>query len=112
MNPQSNNTPVACKIEDDVFSVEQREHYRTIRQEMQAASLGLKELPDGYTIRFPMENTLFMTLAEFITLEHVCCSFYKFSLELDPETESVWLGLTGGEGVKEFLQFELASFEG
>jgi hypothetical protein len=40
-----------------------------------------------------------MTLAEFITLERLCCSFSKLSLELDPATETIWLGLTGGEGV-------------
>lgn len=109
MSPQPNSTPLACKIEDNIFSADQKERYRTIRQKMQVASKGLKELPDGYAIRFPMETSLFMTLAEFITLESLCCAFFKFFLELDPETETVWLGLTGGEGVKEFLQLELAS---
>lgn len=42
-------------------------------------------------------------------LERVCCSFFRFELKAGRQEEPVWLRITGGEGVKEFLktQFKL-----
>jgi hypothetical protein len=40
--------------------------------------------------------------AGWIVLEHRCCPFLKFTLELTDESE-VWLSVTGPDGVKAFL---------
>ena len=64
-------------------------------------------MEEGYALRFPMETSLFITLAEFITLERACCPFFHFRLEVAPEAEVAWLSLTGGEGVKPLLEHEL-----
>jgi hypothetical protein len=46
-------------------------------------------------------------LAEWISFERKCCPFFKFEIELEPESGPVWLSLTGRAGVKEFI---LAAF--
>jgi hypothetical protein len=38
-------------------------------------------LPDGYAVRFPSDPTLFVKVAEWITLERLCCSFLAFGLD-------------------------------
>lgn len=106
MNRNSNDkTVLACRLE--AFNEEQRERYRSIRRQMSSAVEGVRELPDGYALRFPMEGSLFMTLAEFITLERLCCSFLNLGLEVAAENGPLWLRLTGGAGVKTFLRDEI-----
>ena len=106
MNDNSNNDAVlACQIE--AFNGGKQERYQTIRQQVQAKIENIQELPDGYAFRFPMESSLIMTLAEFITLERQCCSFFNFGIEVEADNGPLWLRLTGRQGVKEFLQAEL-----
>ncbi len=106
MNHNSkNNTPLACQL--GAFNAEQQERYQTIKPQLREAIEGFRELPDGYAMRFPMETSLVMMLAEFITLERLCCSFFNFELEVEAEDGPLWLRLTGRPGVKEFLQSEL-----
>jgi hypothetical protein len=44
--------------------------------------------------------------AEFISLERLCCPFFNFVLEVEPESGPLWLKMTGQDGVKQFLQAE------
>lgn len=48
-----------------------------------------------------------MKAASFITKGRLCCPFFGFSLQLDPEGGAPWLSLTGREGVKPFIQAEI-----
>lgn len=41
--------------------------------------------------------------SSYVTLERLCCHFFRFSLELQPEEDTFWLKLSGGEEVKAFL---------
>jgi hypothetical protein len=41
-------------------------------------------------------------------LEKLCCPFLNFTLEVEAENGSVWLGLTGREGVKAFVREEIS----
>jgi hypothetical protein len=104
---EKNESPIACQRETGAFNTGQRGRYEAVRQHMQAAFQEVQELPDGYAFRFPAEPTTILTVAEFITLERLCCRFFNFVLEVKPEGGPLWLRLTGGEGVKELLQFEL-----
>jgi len=49
-------------------------------------------------------------LAEFIKLEKLCCP--GFTIEVEPEGGDVYLMLTGREGVKPFIQAEIAEILG
>jgi len=67
----------------------------------------IHELLDGYAFRLPNDPTLLLKTAEFIMREKLCCPFFGFKVEVEPEGGPLWLQLTGREGVKPFIQAEI-----
>lgn len=67
----------------------------------------VRELPDGYSFRLANESALLLQVAEFIAKERLCCPFFGFTLQLEPEGGAMWLSLTGREGIKPFIQAEI-----
>lgn len=59
---------------------------------------------DGYGFQFPNEPGMFMQIATFVEHERQCCPFYSFALEAEPSNGPFRLRMTGGEGVKEFME--------
>ena len=104
---RSIESPIACTRELDVFSPEQRERHQTVGQQLKSAVQEVQELPDGYALRFSAETVSILSLAEFITFERLCCRFFNFGLEVEREEGPLWVRITGGEGVKEFLRAEI-----
>jgi len=100
----ANASPIACDF--TTMTAEQRARRQTLARQMHVAIQEVRELPDGYAFRFLAEPTLCLTVAEFMTLERLCCPFFTFTLELEREGGPLWLRLTGREGVKQFLQVE------
>jgi hypothetical protein len=86
---------------------EQRARYRNVTQQMRAATPVIEELSDGYALRFGVDSSLCLIVAEFMTLERLCCPFLDLTLEIAREGGSIHLKLTGSEGVKQFLRAEL-----
>ena len=106
MNNKLNETPsLACDLTAIPASVRE-EHVLTAPQLFSAAQEVL-ELSNGFAIRFLNETGRFMAMAKFIENERLCCPFFNFGLEIEPNNGSLWLRLTGGEGVKEILQTTL-----
>ena len=68
-----------------------------------------RELENGYAIRLPNESNVVRVVAEFIARERLCCPFFGFAMEIEPNGGPLWLRLTGSEGAKEFM---LAEFDG
>ena len=104
---QEDQPPIECDLSG--INIHLRRRYEALRVEMRTAVQEARELPDGYAIRFPSEGSIFLAIAEWITLERLCCPFLRFALEMDSEGGPTWLRLTGREGVKEFLRAELAA---
>ena len=98
--------PLACEL--GAFDGAERRRYDALRRELAAARRGTQELPDGFAVLYPGEPELFRKLSEWIILERRCCPFLSFSLRFDAEPPAVRLELVGGEGVKRFLQGQLA----
>ena len=111
MNQPSNDIPIACVRVEDAIAPEVKNRHREIWGIVESSALGIDELEAGYAIRFPVDDALFLNLAELITYERLCCPFLDFVLELKPDDEEVNLQFTGGDGVKEFLSMELAALE-
>ena len=111
MNQNSADTPTACQRLEGLFSPEKKRRHAEIWTKIERVIQRIDELEAGYAFSFPMEDALFQELAEFITYERHCCPFFHFALEMEPGAEIVRLRLTGGEGVKDFLTQELASYE-
>ena len=96
--------PLACRLGG--FDTATAQRYQELRAAMKAAALARQELPDGYGFRFVSEARIFTQLAEWVTLERVCCPFFSFALEWSGP-DDLWLRLTGGPDVKEFLRDHL-----
>ena len=94
---------LTCRL--DLLEDAQALRYRELRTAMKGAG-ETRELPDGYAVRFPPDPTLFVKVAEWITLERLCCSFLAFGLDWS-ERDGVLLRLTGGPDVKAFLGEQL-----
>lgn len=108
MQPQPGRVALACQL--DAFTEEEGQRHAVLLEEMRSVVSERRELPDGYALRLPAEASTFVHAAEWITLEHRCCPFLDFALQVS-EADGVWLHLTGPPGVKELLASELPSPE-
>ena len=106
MNPNSNENPsLACDLTAIPASL--REEHVVTAPQLFALAQEVQELPDGFAIRFENEPGRFMAIANFVQNERLCCPFFHFELDVEPNNGPLWLRLTGGEGVKEILQMTL-----
>jgi hypothetical protein len=96
------NQPIICDL--TVFPADVRREMAASVPNLFRAAQQAQELPDGYAFEFPNEPGMFMALANFVEHERQCCPFYHFSLVVEPDGGPFWLRMTGGEGVKEFMQ--------
>ena len=104
-NKVTNESPIACNM--TALSDEQRKRISVLIKQIRASGQEVRELPDGYALRLPSESATVRDVAEYITLERMCCPFFRFEMEVEPEGGPIWLRLTGREGVKEFTKLEL-----
>jgi hypothetical protein len=101
----SQDQSLACDLTAIPANVRE-EHVVTAPQLFETAQ-EVQELPNGFAIRFLNEPGKFMEIAKFIENDSLCCPFFNFSVEVEPHRGSLWLRLTGDEGVKELLQVTL-----
>jgi len=99
------NIPLTCNMA--AFNTEQGERHQILFQQIFESIKEIQNLLDGYAFRLPMESSLCVAVAEFITLERLCCPFLNFVLEVEPGDGPLWLKLTGPDGVKQVLRAEL-----
>ena len=106
MNTNSNEEQaLACDL--TAIPSDVREEHVLSAPQLFAQAQQVQELPDGFAIRFLNEPGRFMAIAKFIENERLCCPFFNFGLEIEPNNGPLWMRLTGGEGVKEILQTTL-----
>lgn len=70
----------------------------------------LRELPDGYALRFPGDEQWAQTILEFIVHERACCPFFTFGLVFEPNHGVTWLHLSGSADIKAFVGGMLRAF--
>ena len=99
--------PIACNLLG--LSAAERSRQQELHKLLFSRVENVRELSSGYAVGLPGTKENILAVAEFISLERVCCSFFRFELAVGRQDEPVWLRITGGEGVKEFLksQFKL-----
>ncbi|GHO84055.1 hypothetical protein [Dictyobacter formicarum] len=66
----------------------------------------IQELSTGYAWRLPNETEMLQTVATFLRYERLCCPFFHFILEIEPDEGPIWLKISGAEDVKSFIQSE------
>src|SRR5262245_19691063 len=101
---QKSEAPIACNLA--AIPAERLEQHKATAEQIFGAVGEICELPDGYAFRLPETTDMLLKVAEFVSHERLCCPFFRFTLELEPQGGPLWLKLTGAEGVKQFLFFE------
>src|SRR5579872_1937120 len=94
--------PFACNV--TALKPAQRTRHSEIIKQLRAAVKEVKELPDGYTFRYTAEPAHVLAAAEFITLESRCCSFFRFTLAVEPNGGPMWLHIAGPTATKPFIK--------
>ena len=107
---EKNQSPLACDM--TAIPAEQRPVHLAQSRELFSQIEETRELPDGYEFRFTDEPNVLQRLADFVSLEKLCCPFLNFAIEIEAESGRIWLRLTGREGVKEFIKEEVRGLVG
>jgi hypothetical protein len=102
-------SPFACNRL--ALSPEQRKrHFDALGPTLRLLKKGARELPNGYEFEFPADPSTVQLVAEWAAGERACCPFFDIDMRLEREGGSLWLGLTGREGVKQFIQADGAAW--
>ncbi len=93
---------LACNVQ--AISPECRPVHQTNMQRVFSSVQEVRELPTGYALRLPNETDLLQATVAFVSYERLCCPFFHFTLDIEPEQGPIWLSLTGTVDVKPFVQ--------
>ncbi len=99
------NLPIACNLSEPDLARRRRE----LAENVFDGALGVEELEDGYAFAFPGSAEWTTKLVEMIVAERACCPFFAFELVFEPGGGGILLRVRGPEGVKAFIEDELAA---
>lgn len=99
--------PIACDL--SALTALERDRRRALAGAFARAVIGRGELANGFEFHVDPAKADLPALAEWIALEHRCCPFLHFRVEVGPTDTHIVIALSGDEGVKEFLRAELGS---
>jgi len=100
--------PLVCTLSDPDQARRRDEITHTLFNERQET----RQLPDGYALRFPGEETWALRLLTFIAVERACCPFFTFELIFEPQQGPLWLHVRGPAGTKELVASLLTTVVG
>jgi hypothetical protein len=95
--------PLACNIR--AISAAERPRYNDLIKRLRIAVQDRKELPDGYAYKLDAKKITIQEVAEWITMERLCCPFLGFQLDVMANGESQ-LATRGPDGAKAILREE------
>lgn len=97
--------PIACDL--GALSPEQRTRRSGLAKELGLGRARPEELADGYAFKLGADAATLVKAAEFVSLERLCCPFFKFEIETAGGGAPTWIRLRGDAGVKDFIAHEL-----
>jgi hypothetical protein len=102
---QYDSAPViACNLK--AINAADRPHYNDLMKRLRLAVGGRSEVHDGYVFELNGKVIGLLEVAEWISLERLCCPFLTFTLSVSGNQVNYILKLTGPDGVKELLKAE------
>jgi hypothetical protein len=108
-NAKTAESPFACNRL--ALTPEQRKrHFDELSPKLLSLKKSVRELPNGYEFEFPADAKTVQLVAEWAVGERACCPFFDIDMRLEREGGSLWLGMTGREGVKQFIQADGAAW--
>jgi hypothetical protein len=98
--------PLAC--DHKAINDAQRPRYTDLVNRLRASFTRQTEIETGYTYELDVEVISLPEIAEWITIERLCCPFLTFQLDVKGEA-SPQLTLGGPSGVKSILRAEFSA---
>lgn len=98
---------IACNAK--AISLTQRPRYNDLMKRLRAAVRDRKETADGYEFQLESKSIALPEVAEWMSLERLCCPFLKFRLSASGGSDDWALTLTGPSGVKALLDSEFST---
>ena len=95
--------PLACNIQ--AISAADRPRYNDLVRRLRLALQDRSELSDGYAYKLDTKTITLPEVAEWITMEQLCCPFLSFQLDVRSDGASQ-LTLRGPAGAKAILREE------
>lgn len=94
----------ACNLK--AISASERPRYNDLTKRLRNAARNRSELPDGYAFKLDNKTISLPEVAEWISMERLCCPFLTLQLSASGDQADWLLKLTGPPGVKPLLQAE------
>jgi hypothetical protein len=98
----SDSASLACDL--TALDESARAEHERVSESVLGSVTEIREQPDGYAFRLPTETETIRKAATFIARERLCCPFFDFTLEVKRNHGPVWLGVSGREGVKQYVE--------
>lgn len=98
-----NPPPLACNLK--ALDREERQNHARLTHALFNSITERREIAGGYTYQLDSAKTSAADVGRWMFYEHRCCPFFRFRLDLD-EAGTLWLSLSGGPGVKQFIESE------
>ena len=97
---------IACNPK--AISAEQKPRHSALTKRLHTAARGTQDLPDGYAILLDSKAITLPEVAEWISMERLCCPFLIFQLSTSGNQTEWTLKLTGPAGSKRILEAAFA----
>lgn len=104
MSNNQNDLVIACN--PSAIDAANREAHIAVSESIFSAAIiqEIKELPDGYAFRLPLETPMLYKVTEFIANERLCCPFFNFKVVV---SDQLWLELSGEAEVKQVIKTDI-----
>ena len=102
-------SPLACD-RTALSDAERKRHFDELGPMLRKLKKSVRELPNGYEFEFPGDRATVQLVEEWVAQERACCPFFDINVRFERERGSVWMSLTGREGVKQFIEAEGAEW--
>ena len=96
MSTPSIEPSLACNL--GAHTPAQRARHRELLVEILAKQLEGRQQTNGYAITLPAETGLIATVAEYISLERLCCPGLRLSLTCEANNGPLVLEIVGADG--------------
>src|SRR5580700_11027559 len=100
-------SPLACN-RTALTAQARKRHFDELSPALRARKKSIRELRDGFEFEFPPDTATFELVSEWVAGERLCCPFFDIDMHVEREGGSLWLRLTGREGVKQFIRADFA----
>src|ERR1700683_1269073 len=99
-------TPANFFCNTTALNPTERAYHQRLTEKLIAARTAVVELPKGYEFQFSPEDISIADAVQWVVAEEKCCPFFNFHIDLEKKGSLVCVGLTGAEGIKQFIRSE------